>query len=126
MGLAGDDTLYDAGDDTLVPVTGIIRSAGENGSDIITAGTGADCVSGGAGIDTITTDAGDDRIRQCWHDLINGGDGEDWTEYSGSANGVTVSLRLATQSPHHLVMNRAIQLMGIENILGSPREHIYR
>ncbi|MES2944575.1 MAG: hypothetical protein V4772_17030 [Pseudomonadota bacterium] len=111
----GNDTLVGGdGDDSLVGGLGGDSLSGGNGNDTVQAGgawsagaSGANTLSGGAGDDVLS---GEDSFA----DVIDGGEGIDTVNYSGSYR-VTVSLLTGRSSGG----SGKDTLTGIENIVGS-------
>lgn len=69
--------------------------SGTDGNDSINALGGNDTIGGGNGHDTLFGGAGDDHFRlDAGNDVLNGGDGTDWLDISGSA-AVTIDLNFS-------------------------------
>ena len=82
LGGADDDDLIfgEHGDDTIRGDVGNDTAYGGSGADILSGGAGADALTGGAGDDTFIVDGLGDGNG----DVINGGDGTDVLDLTGS------------------------------------------
>ncbi len=119
-GRGGDDSLaggsgFDSligglGNDTLRGGEQADTLLGGDGDDYINAGKGTDVANGGAGNDTLAGALG--------NDVLIGGDGVDTADYSGSTDGVVVSLALAV-AQQVSVATGIDTLSLIENLTGS-------
>jgi len=101
MGKAGNDTLID----------GLFDSA----SDTLQGGTGNDSLNGGGGADSLFGGAGSDTLNDghSYDDLLNGGRGFDYADYSDSS--VNVDLAAGTASRPGTGENDT--LISIEGVL---------
>lgn len=95
-GGSGNDRLEGGrDDDKLKGGSGNDKLIGNDGDDKLEGGAGNDLLAGGKGIDNLNGGAGDDHLgpgNDLDADVINGGDGIDTVDYSGSSVGVTVYL----------------------------------
>jgi VCBS repeat-containing protein len=87
---------------------GRVEIVGSDADDRLGGSTGADVIAAGVGDDLIFGTAGADRL--------DGGDGTDTLDFGALEEGVTVDLAEGQAS----VGSAAQQLMGIENVSGTP------
>jgi Ca2+-binding RTX toxin-like protein len=95
---------------------------GSENNDALAGGLGNDDLSGGDGNDTLLGGDGDDILEGgAGADVIHGGNGNDTASYSGSSEGVDVSLEDGTASGGDA---EGDVLIDIENLFGSNRDDI--
>lgn len=88
---------------------------GTSGDDSISGRGGDDTLTGGAGNDTLLGGEGNDRLRlDAGNDLLDGGNGLDWVEVTGTAN-ARVDLAVTTAQDTGYGMDT---LRNIENFSG--------
>lgn len=113
MGLAGDDRIFGRGGDDHID--------GGGGDDRLNGGTGDDTLIGGAGNDTIKSlqgrdivdaGSGDDLILANELARIDGGDGYDTADFSGSAERFYINESYTTS------------LISIEHVIGTAYQDI--
>jgi len=115
---------YDYADDLTGPYAVLdqdgTNTAGTGATDYFYAGGGNDVVGGGAGDDVLYGGDGDDTLTGgVGADKLDGGDGIDTENYSGSGEGVTVTLGNATAQSGGEAAGDT--LSGIENVTGSAQ-----
>ncbi len=115
---------YDYADDLTGPYAVLdqdgTNTAGTGATDYFYAGGGNDVVGGGAGDDVLYGGDGDDTLTGgVGADKLDGGDGIDTANYSGSGEGVTVTLGNATAQSGGEAAGDT--LSGIENVTGSAQ-----
>jgi Ca2+-binding RTX toxin-like protein len=147
---ASDTIYGEAGNDTLNGGHGIDALHGGNGNDVLTAGVGplGDFAYGEDGNDTINGNSGDDNLiggagndllsggsgkdflsggpGKDWlmpgtdPNMVDGGDGNDTVDYSGSSEGVNVDLRVSLKPIAGLGgYAQGDLIVSVENVVGS-------
>ena len=124
LGSLGDDELSALGLKDAIYMNGgagnDILSSGA-GEDSLLGGSGDDILDGGLGNDVLDGGAGDDRfVGNEGADTMLGGDGQDTVDYSGSDQGIELSLETGGTAGDAA----GDTFNGIENVIGTNQDDV--